>query len=363
MMARLERLTISAPGRICLFGEHQDYLDLPVIPAAISLRIRLEGARRKDRDIHIELPDIDDYIGFSLDDASYELERDYFRSGVNVLEREGFTFSSGFDCSVRGEIPLNSGTSSSTALVMAWVKFLALMSDQHTDLTPDRNAELAHLAEVVEFQEPGGKMDHYSIAYGNVIYLDFQPQLAAERLRSRFGTFVLGDSGEPKDTKSILARVKQQILAIMQKIKEIDPDFSLLDANIDELEKYRADMNAEQYELLQDTIMNRNITHRAREVLKAGPLDEKSFGEMLNQHQSVLRDVLRISTPRIDQMLAAAMEAGAVGGKINGSGGGGCMFVYAPEQTNQVADAIESAGGKAYIVRIDEGVKIEMAVE
>ncbi|GAG97392.1 unnamed protein product, partial [marine sediment metagenome] len=78
---------------------------------------------------------------------------------------------------------------------------------------------------------------------------------------------------------------------------------------------------------------------------------------------SVLRDVLRISTPRIDQMLAAAMEAGAVGGKINGSGGGGCMFVYAPEQTNQVADAIESAGGKAYIVRIDEGVKIERAVE
>ncbi len=62
-------------------------------------------------------------------------------------------------------------------------------------------------------------------------------------------------------------------------------------------------------------------------------------------------------------MLAAAMEAGAVGGKINGSGGGGCMFVYAPEQTNQVADAIESAGGKAYIVRIDEGVKIERAVE
>ncbi|GAH02562.1 unnamed protein product [marine sediment metagenome] len=97
MMARLERLTISAPGRICLFGEHQDYLDLPVIPVAISLRIRLEGARRKDRDIHIELPDIDDYIGFSLDDASYVLERDYFRSGVNVLEREGFTFSSGFD--------------------------------------------------------------------------------------------------------------------------------------------------------------------------------------------------------------------------------------------------------------------------
>ena len=70
-MTQLNHLIISAPGRICLFGEHQDYLDLPVIPAAISLRIRLEGARRKDRDVNIELSDIDDRIGFSLDDASY----------------------------------------------------------------------------------------------------------------------------------------------------------------------------------------------------------------------------------------------------------------------------------------------------
>lgn len=62
-------------------------------------------------------------------------------------------------------------------------------------------------------------------------------------------------------------------------------------------------------------------------------------------------------------MLAAAMEAGAVGGKINGSGGGGCMLGYAPKQTDQVADAIESAGGKAYIVKIDEDVKIERTVE
>jgi len=362
-MTQLNYLIISAPGRICLFGEHQDYLDLPVIPAAISLRIRLEGARRKDRDVNIELPDIDDRIGFSLDDASYKLERDYFRSGVNILQRKGFTFSSGFDCSVHGEIPINSGTSSSTALVMAWVKFLALMSDQRVDLAPGENAELAHLAEVVEFQEPGGKMDHYSIAYGDVIYLDFQPQLAAERLMGRLGTFVLGDSGEPKDTKGILARIKQQIQAVEQKIKEKDSDFSLLYANIDELEKYRSDMNAKQYELLRGTIKNHDITRQARETLKAGTLDEESFGELLNRHQSVLRDVLRISTPKIERMLAAAIEAGAVGGKINGSGGGGCMFVYAPRQADRVAEAIESADGKAYIVGIDEGVKTERAVE
>ncbi|MFC1564948.1 galactokinase family protein, partial [candidate division KSB1 bacterium] len=42
----LEKLIVSAPGRICLFGEHQDYLGLPVIAAAIGLRISVSGERR-----------------------------------------------------------------------------------------------------------------------------------------------------------------------------------------------------------------------------------------------------------------------------------------------------------------------------
>ena len=53
--------------------------------------------------------------------------------------------------------------------------------------------------------------------------------------------------------------------------------------------------------------------------------------------------------------LEAAMEAGAHGGKINGSGGGGCMFAYAPNSAEEVAAAIDQAGGKAYIVHVDKG--------
>ena len=56
-------------------------------------------------------------------------------------------------------------------------------------------------------------------------------------------------------------------------------------------------------------------------------------------------------------MLKAAKKAGALGGKINGSGGGGCMFVYAPENYKEVAKAIEDVGGKSYIINIDEGTK------
>ena len=78
----------------------------------------------------------------------------------------------------------------------------------------------------------------------------------------------------------------------------------------------------------------------------------------MNQHHSILRDHLNISTPKIESMIDSAKEAGAVGCKINGSGGGGCMFAYAPGNASAVADAIESVGGKAFLVTADEGTKI-----
>ena len=46
------------------------------------------------------------------------------------------------------------------------------------------------------------------------------------------------------------------------------------------------------------------------------------------------------------------------GGKINGSGGGGCMFAYAPNNSEAIAEAIKKAGGKSYIVQADEGTII-----
>ncbi len=87
-------------------------------------------------------------------------------------------------------------------------------------------------------------------------------------------------------------------------------------------------------------------------------LDHDRIGFLLNQHHSILRDHLNISTPKIEAMIDSANEAGAVGCKINGSGGGGCMFAYAPGNASKVADAIESVGGKAFLINADEGTKI-----
>lgn len=358
----MKPISVSAPGRVCLFGEHQDYLGLPVIPSAISLRVGIRGEHRSDLIVNIQLPDIGSSEQFSLSGPlPYSKKRDYFKSAVNVIRRHGFTFSKGIDCTVRGKIPINTGTSSSSALIVAWVNLLARMSDQAAVLDHAVIAKYAHETEVLEFGEPGGMMDHYSTALGKIIFLEFSPEIKVTPLSPPLGTFVLGDSGEPKDTVSILSRVKDQVIMIAKQLSVTHKGFSLITAGPEDVEQYEKNLNTEQSLLLRGTVQNHRITKEALTVLKASDLDHRRIGSMLNDHQSILRDALRISTPKIDRMIDAACSAGAYGGKINGSGGGGCMFVYAPEHAEQAAEAIERAGGKAYIVTSDIGTRLDEA--
>ncbi|MFZ5519519.1 MAG: galactokinase family protein [Candidatus Zhuqueibacterota bacterium] len=355
-----DRIKVSAPGRICLFGEHQDYLHLPVIPSAISLRISIEGAHREDAEVVIHLPDVGEEESFSLrGPIRYVKERDYFRSAANVLLRENFSFSRGFDCRVTGNIPINAGTSSSSALIVAWIGFLTRMSDQANTLPAVEIARLAHRAEVLEFNEPGGMMDHFSTSLGSTIFLDFEPKTQHTFLSAPLKTFVLGNSLEPKDTKGILARVKNQVLAATERLTAKFPGFHLRRTSMEELDRFAGDITSDQRELLQATLQNYAITLEAKQALQREPLDHANVGRLLNAHQQILRDVLRISTRKIDRMIDAALNAGAYGAKINGSGGGGCMFAYAPEHPEAVIEAIERAGGKGHLIEIDQGIRYD----
>lgn len=356
----INELTISTPGRVCLFGEHQDYLSLPVIPCAISLRVRLSGRRRPDLHVDLNLPDIGSREIFALNESSaYLHDRDYYRSVYNVLRRRGCSFAGGFDCLVKSSIPVNAGTSSSSALVVSWAHFLARMSDQRLVPSAAELARWAYEAEVLEFGEPGGMMDQYSTAYGGIVAIDFAPEVRVERLGAPLGTMVLGDSGEPKETKAILSRVKDQVIAMTRRLAAEDRGFSLSSATEEDLRRLDGGISREQRSLLSGTLRNRDITVEARELLRRTPLDHRRLGALLTEHQAVLRDSLRISTPKIDGMLDAALDAGAFGGKINGSGGGGCMFAYAPEAPERIAEAVTRAGGKSYIVRADEGTRVD----
>jgi galactokinase len=359
MEFRERSLAISTPGRICLFGEHQDYLQLPIIAAAISRRICIAGSKRYDRKINIDLPDIRKRESFEIGSPiPYVKERDYFRSVVNVLQRRGFQFSHGFDCAVQGTIPINAGTASSSALIVGWTNFLSRMSDQESTLDPETLAQIAYDAEVLEFAEPGGMMDHYSTAKGGLIWLESFPETKMSPIGAVLKSFVLGNSHHPKDTKYILANVKNKVLDIVKNLSARHREFSLQSITQDKLNCYEDELGLDQFNLLVGTVRNRDISFEAKKILEQAPLDHKRLGDLLNQHQVLLRDVQKISTPKIDRMIEAALNAGAYGAKINGSGGGGCMFAYAPENPEVVAEAVRSIS-EAAIVSVDDGSREE----
>lgn len=354
-------LTVSTPGRICLFGEHQDYLGLPVIAAAISRRVQIKGHHRGDNQIIIHLPDVHSKLKMEIGEGRmhYVLKRDYFRSGYNMLIDRGLSFSKGLECTVQGNIPINSGTSSSSALLVTWINFLSQMADEPRDFSATELGIMAFEAEVLEFGEPGGMMDHLSTAIGNAVYLEFEPTVHATPLYPHVGTFVLADSCEPKDTIGVLKRAKFARLELIEKIKSHDPSFSLDTYDSTQKEELKDVLKEDEYILLVGTLRNRDILREALTHFQSGTMTDEMLGHLLLEHHSILRDVLEISTPKIERMLSAAMEAGALGGKINGSGGGGCMFVYAPNDAEKVAEAIDKVGGKSYVIKIDTGSVIE----
>jgi len=346
---------ISTPGRICLFGEHQDYLGLPVIAMAITLRAELRGEKRSDQKVVVHKPDIGETEIFSLNDLAYQKPRDYFKSGIIVSKKAGFTFSTGFECEITSDIPISAGTSSSSAITVSWIHFLSQMADEPVHLSKQKIGSLSYQTEVSEFNEPGGMMDQYTTAMGKLIYLDPEPEISIRPMGADLGTFVLGDSCEPKNTMEILNRCRDSRLKVIQQLKIRNPNLSIrtCQENLNQ-----SDLDPDEKDLFSATIKNRDLLQDALLEFEKPSMDHKKIGQYLTKHHSVLRDVLQISTPRIESMMDAAKNAGALGGKINGSGGGGCMFAYAPDDPQTVAESIESVGGKSYIIHSDEGTKV-----
>ncbi len=321
---------------------------------AISLRAKIIGQKRKDQQVIIHKPDMSESEKFPLNGLTYTKQRDYFKSGINICIGEGLVFSNGFECEITSKIPIQAGVGSSSAVMVNWLHFLSQMADTPVIWNAQKIGELAYKAEVLEFNEPGGMMDQYSTSMGHLLYLVFEPDISIKSLNPNLGTFVLGDSCEPKDTMSILQRCRDARIKIIQKLKGKTPNFNIHTSEDVDLSL----LNEEEKNIFRGTIKNRNILRKVLPELNREAPEPALIGARLIEHHAVLRDVLKISTPKIEAMLDASLDAGALGGKINGSGGGGCMFAYAPKNAEIVAKAIEKVGGKSFIISSDNGTRI-----
>lgn len=352
-------LRVSSPGRMCLFGEHQDYFGLAIIAAALDLRITIAGTRRTDGRIIIDMPDLGEREELTATaEMPYDKKRDYLKSAVNIHRRAGLPLS-GWDCRITSTIPINAGTSSSSAMVVAWNKFLLEAAGDPRAADPRALAELGFDTEVAEFREPGGKMDHYASAFGGVVWIRFDTPMGFDQLRNPLGTFVLANSLQKKDTTGTLGFIKSHVLAGAARVAERIPGFDLKSPLSGEVRREIELLPADESRLLLGTLLTRDLTREGADLFQAPAFDHRRFGGLLTAQHTVLRDRLRISTDKIEGLIAAALDAGAFGAKINGSGGGGCMFAYAPVNPDRVAAAVAEAGGRAFIVRVDEGVRRE----
>ncbi|NHJ13059.1 MAG: GHMP kinase [Candidatus Thorarchaeota archaeon] len=349
---------VRAPGRICLFGEHSDYLGLDVIPAALDMSMQLVARPRDDKMIKIEYLDTGEQDIFGLGEpVAYGRKRDYVRSAFNVMARLNMKPKHGWNLEIQGDIPMASGLSSSSALTTAAVFSIARMSNHK--IRKDRLAEIAFLAEVAEFGESGGKMDHYASAYGGIIHLAFEQRLRVTQLRARPKGFVIGDSLEKKqDTVGDLKFIRETVEAEYEELVRQISGFDRRHTPVNQVYALSRGVAPAARRMAETTLMNRDLTKRALSLLSKATVDPTTLGDMINEHHDYLRDGLGRSTPKIEKLIARSLDAGALGCKINGSGGGGTMLAFAPECQEEVAKAIQDAGGKPHTVSIGRGATL-----
>ena len=364
-------IRLKAPARICLFGEHQDYLNYPVIAMAISKYIYLEASRISDQKFNIELPNINDKLEIQLNNTKldYESNRDYLRSGYNQFLRKGVKFNKGYSIKITGDIPINAGAASSSAFVIAWLSFLNIISGE--TIGKKELADIGYQAEVAEFGEAGGKMDFYTSIYGNIIYLTPSEGISEViEIPLKLDGFILGDSKEKKDTVEDLRKTKLLSKNAFKTLSEIMPEFNEYLTNLEEIKPLLPSLHKEHQDKIIGNIINRDLTLSAKKLINEWKKHTDQLpnsneisnfyyqlGLLLNKHQTELRERIKISTPKIDRIISACIKAGALGAKINGSGFGGTMFALLPNKQTVLQNAIENSGGKAIPIKTSNGVE------
>jgi len=356
-----EKITIVAPSRICLFGDHQDYLGLPVIACAINRQTILTAKKNSHKEFIFSLPDINSERRFSIDEGFDVLDPgDFFGSTIRSVKKYGCIADMGYTITIQGNIPVNAGVSSSSAIVVAWCSFLLNTFGCNREITSEFIAQVAYEAEVLEHNSPGGKMDQYTIGIGNIIFIETGDHFNYQLIGKELDGLVLGESGLTKDTLGLLRSVKTNALKAIEIVKEQHSSFNIETATLKDYKEYSFLLSKELKPFFYAAIQNHLITKKALVGLKKEPVNLKEIGKLINDHHAILRDELKITVPRIDAMIEAALDAGAYGAKIVGSGGGGCIVAISPKGKEiEISQAIKNAGGKdAYPVLVAEGVHI-----
>lgn len=345
--------SIKVPGRICFFGDHQDYLGLPVIAGTIDRFLFLDAEAIQDHYFEINLLDTGEQIRISIDPfTTTNSPSNYFESGLSFLHDKGAVFTQGYSLKIKSDIPINAGLSSSSALVVAWLRFLLNVQQNIPHPTNSVLGHWAYEVEVLAFEQPGGLMDQYTIAQGGLLYIDPDSQ-QSQPLPLPTCHWVVAESGVEKKTLSVLKNAREWQQKALQAVVTKEPEFQLQQSNTADYSRFLNAIPEALHAHWYASIYNYDITRKAHEVL-LGNADPNTLGELINAHQHILSNHIKNTPEALVHMLNKANDAGALGSKIIGSGGGGCMVsLVTKSNQDSVIDAYKKAGAKkAYRITI-----------
>jgi len=320
--------TFRAPGRVNLIGEHTDYNDGFVMPAAIDLSVYVRILPRDDRKLAIRSENFDDQIEFDLDQP-YPHRRghwsDYVIGVAVTLERAGHRLR-GAHLQIRGEVPVGSGLSSSAAVEVATA--CALTANSH--LTIERR-ELALLCQRAENEFVGahvGIMDQFVALFGEAqraLLLDCRSlEYKLLPLPDTVNLVICNTMVKHALASSAYNERRAQCEEGVKYLAERLPNVKALrDVTLEQLQQYGRG--------LPDLIYRRCrhvISENARVLSAAAALDQQDlhrFGELMKESHRSLRNDYEVSSRELDLMVEMARKnEGVYGARMTGGGFGGC---------------------------------------
>ncbi|MCR4408272.1 MAG: GHMP kinase [Anaerolineae bacterium] len=249
-----------------------------------------------------------------------------------------FEVQNGINIFLASQIPPGTGLGSSGSVAVALIKALAFWYG--LDLSPYEVAEMACFIEIEKMGMPVGKQDQYAAAFGGLNSIVFEkdgtvrveplslPPSTLEAFQKRMMLFFTGTS-----------RKSSSILRYQQRASEM--------GEMSVVERLHA---------------IKELAVSMKKALEKGDLDR--FGELLHLAWLNKRGLAEnITNTFIERCYEAARQAGAVGGKITGAGGGGFLMLYCPvEHQADVTDVLESLGLRRLNFAFDhEGVQVMWA--
>ena len=369
-----------AGGRVNLIGEHTDYHEGYVFPAAIDLRTLAVGAKRNDGMVRVRSMRTAGEASATLATLAPPLAgwQAYVLGPLWALREEGL-IASGADILVDSDVPFGGGLSSSASVQVALIGLaLALAGEQRgpacSPALTRATMDVARLARKAENGFCGvacGIMDQVASACGragHAILLDCRTLDRVEVPIPPDWALVVADSGV-KHALGTSEYAKRQAecasgLALLRKDDERRK--ALRDVTLPMLQPWEGKMPDKAYRRLRHVVTENERVIHARRALES--VDSAGFGKLLfASHESLARDY-EVSCPELDALVEVASSVpGVIGARLTGAGfGGNTINVVASERAQACAQAIvdgyASRTGRrtrALVVRPSGGLEVQ----